>query len=58
MTVFRRARCTDRHPFEVGLHGGIAPSDPLTLGGRVVVFGAVGPGIISSFVVIPHSNPG
>ena len=49
----------DRHPLEVGLHGGRAPHEPVAfLFLDLVVLGAVGVGVVGDLVVIPDAHEG
>ena len=49
----------DRHPLEVGLHGGRAPHEPVAfLFLDLVVLGAVGVGVVRDLVVVPDAHEG
>ena len=47
----------DRHPLAVGAVRGGGPRGVGALGGRVVVLGAAGPGVVGHLVVVPGDHP-
>ena len=46
----------DGDPFVISLQGGVAPGDPVTFRGALVVFGTALPAVVRGFVVVPDGD--